>query len=63
MSDWIPVSERLPYENVAVLIALKNGDVTAGFFDEGEWYLLETCHCLENRVTHWIPFPPPPEAE
>jgi len=67
---WIPVSERLPEDGVAVLVAFtenpKDIDILtakyykhyAGFGGLDNWWNIEGWHT--GNVTHWIPLPEPP---
>ena len=54
MGEWIPVSERLPDEEVRVL-ATDGTDVFDSEYMSGNW---EWC----SDVTHWMPLPEPPEV-
>lgn len=64
MSDWIPVSERLPEEDEWVLVFSKRGrrpvhDSKLLYVDEDygpQWI-------CSHSVTHWMPLPEPPEHE
>ena len=97
MSDyWIPVTERLPENDVHVLLACKcgcgsyvcdgfhtekystpaqfyeeidldyNEDTDEYYFPEGWWEVIKnwddySCVAIEDKVTHWMPLPYPPE--
>ena len=63
-TKWIPVSERLPEEGVDVNVTLKDFSVTrAGFYSEGDWWLITEHGTLENYpiqyVVAWNPLPKP----
>ena len=53
---WIPVEERLPDENMYVLVAQKNGfyNVRLRRRDTGRW-------STGAAITHWMPLPPAPD--
>jgi hypothetical protein len=61
---WIPVTERLPDDNVPVALVAGRA-VAAGELYRGLWY--HTLPQLVSRqiagVTHWMPLPEPPEVE
>ena len=59
LTQWIPVSERLPENDVPVLgcFAGKPAVDTCVVF-EGEWW--QVGHKI--NVTHWMPLPLPPEG-
>ena len=54
MTEWIPVSERLPDEEVRVL-AYDGTSVFESEYMHGRWEWLAD-------VTHWLPMPNPPEV-
>ena len=65
---WIPVTERLPEKEKAVLLRFASGDMVVG-----DWYYEEegttsweshtddgwVTYC-EGKITHWMPLPEPP---
>jgi hypothetical protein len=53
MSEWIPVSERLPPEETRVL-AYDGTSVFESEYMHGRWEWLAD-------VTHWLPMPNPPQ--
>lgn len=60
-SKWISVKDRLPDDNESYLVCdLVTGEYLPdrGFFEDGEWHIFGD---PEFQVTHWMPFPPPPE--
>jgi hypothetical protein len=58
--QWVPVAERLPEPNEAVLVASKNR-VLMGFYDTDLQRIIVYCHDKVD-VTHWQPLPPLPEV-
>ena len=58
MSEWIPVSERLPEESRLVIV---EGGVAS--YLEGVWFTHTRCEAsiIQWEVTHWMPLPEPPE--
>ena len=63
---WIPVSERLPEDGVAVLVAGIGGFIDAAERENGCWYHTAPEHCTQewrHKVTHWMPLPEPPEVK
>ena len=73
MSEWISVKERLPEEDRQVLISCKNKAMFVAAFQQmyfsGEivWHvsgpLGANRKVATDRVTHWMPLPPPPGEE
>lgn len=62
---WIPVSERLPTEELAsVLVYTKDGGVSEGQYYPTIKSWKQFRWSVENAtVTHWMPLPKPPESE
>jgi hypothetical protein len=58
---WIPAADRLPDDELTVLIALKDSDepVWLGYHDADGWYSADGMPQKEN-VTHWAPMPEAP---
>ena len=57
---WIPVTERLPEKNTAVIAATDNGIVFQCLYAYDGWDLWEG---NEVNVTHWMPLPEPPKED
>ncbi len=60
MSDWTPVNEGLPDAETEVLVVVRPDMVEAAFWDSDCWRHL-SAHRLQGKVTHWMPYPNPPE--
>jgi len=58
MSDWISVEDRLPDDDVDVLI--HGGTFGVGYREDDTWYELLP---WTKSPTHWMPLPEPPVAE
>ena len=66
MSEWIPVTERLPGYGEDVLLSI-NGACSVGFCvqtnsNEAEWYYGGWYH-PEDDVDAWMPLPEPWKGE
>jgi len=70
--EWIPVSERLPEENDACLVALdvsvfgnKGKAVDMGYINKGVWHDAhsEAPFAEINPVTHWQELPQLPDSD
>jgi len=61
MSAWISADKLMPDTDSTVLIATENGEVEAGYDDGQDWRYLSGGK-VDSPVTHWMPFPEPPEG-
>ena len=59
MSEWISVKERLPEEDVVVILT-DHIDVGTGWFN-GKGWRTPFADIDEYRITHWMPLPEPPK--
>lgn len=61
---WISVEDRLPdrFKPVVVCREYEKGmpKVEQGYRDDGNWW--KVFGCRVKSVTHWMPFPEPPES-
>ena len=60
-SDWIPVGDSLPDDELEVLIHAPDcdPDVCVGYHDGDHW---RNVHAERVGVTHWMALPLPPKA-
>lgn len=69
MSDWIPVSERLPEEGKEVLFCDAYGNFMLAEYlevdedDYGKSYTAENDGCVMYDVVAWLPLPEPYKGE
>lgn len=64
IQQWIPVTERLPEEWVAVLVWSEYGfcEVAVYLGIPGKWRVTWNHAMLEvDSITHWMPLPEPPK--
>lgn len=59
-NGWILCSERMPDDNVWVLVSLDDNTVCEAIHMNGNWYCSEWI--LENEVLAWMPEPAPYKA-
>jgi hypothetical protein len=59
---WTPVDERLPDNDLLVLIAVNDDDTWTGYHINGAWRYSDGFPIEKERVTHWMPMPTPPVA-
>lgn len=60
---WVPVGERLPVDDIAVLFALRDrggDDVWIGWHDRELGWVCDNGP-MGERVTHWMPLPEAPK--
>lgn len=58
---WIPVGERLPDDNVAVMICLENNCIDIMYHEADRWHMdYNGIAYADDCVTHWRPLPEPP---
>lgn len=54
--DWIKVEDRLPEENVAVLLLSNKRGVAVGILDDGHWLINNASHVFFlSTFTYWMP--------
>lgn len=62
--NWIPVTEALPDDECAVLIAFADGDVYAGQMNAGKWRSLHGAVVYAaDAITHWAHMPEGPKDQ
>jgi len=61
MTTWNAVKDRLPDDEMTVLLALADGEVWPGFREAGKWYYV-SADPVGVEVWHWAEFPAPPSA-
>lgn len=60
MSEWILVKEKVPDNNMNVLVTTKEGYLEIGFYDQKEgWCLTFTGHLFLRDPIAWMPAPRP----
>ena len=63
MPQWIQVEERLPPDNVAVLVNHESFGLEMAFRQDGQWGISWTNHMHSGcAYTHWMQLPEPPAA-
>jgi hypothetical protein len=61
---WVPVGERLPEDNVAVLCCGDGIGAEMVWREHGKWHLsFVGTQIGPSTYTHWMPLPPGPEGE
>ena len=58
---WRSVEVEMPDSDTDVIVATEDRHVDAGFHD-GRLWRWATAQQIEVGVTHWMPFPEPPEV-
>ena len=60
--DWIKVEDRLPEENVVVLLLSNKRAVAVGILDDGHWLVNNESHVFRlSTFTYWMPIVLPKE--
>lgn len=59
---WISVADKLPDDDMTVLIADTENDVTLGFHDGDSGWRYCSAGLVGDPVTHWAEIPDPPNA-
>ena len=60
---WVPVGERFPPDNVAVLCWVDGCGAEMVWREKGQWFLSFAGYPIsDSTYTHWMPLPPGPEA-
>ena len=57
--EWMR-ADSLPDADINVIVAMADGEVCAGFYDGHDWRWIDAQR-ITIPVTHWAPFPKPPE--
>ena len=61
---WVPVGERLPPDNVAVLCWVDGCGAEMVWRENGQWFLSFAGYPIsDSTYTHWQPLPPGPEPK
>lgn len=61
---WIECADKMPVNNQGVVFFCTTHGVDGGWYDERQRAFLQgsgACGCSAADVTHWMPFPEPPE--
>ena len=68
MSNWIPITEKLPDKGTTVLVCDEKGIINvlhgvtcAGWEDDGGWWISDIID-NESRIVAWMPLPEPYEG-
>lgn len=61
MTTWTAVKDKLPDDEMTVLLALADGEVWPGFHEGTQWFYL-SADPVGVEVLHWAEFPAPPGA-
>lgn len=62
MSDhWTSVTDRLPDDEILVLLALSDEEVWPGFRDGDVWRYVDATPIESAMVTDWMDLPPAPK--
>lgn len=61
---WINIKDQKPNKNSKVIIYFRDGTMDISTFNEEfePWYT-NLFFYNKNKITHWMPLPPKPEAD
>lgn len=60
---WVDASSKLPDDDMTVLIADTENDVTLGFHDGDHGWRYCSAEKVGDPVTHWAELPKPPNVK
>ena len=60
VNDWISVKDRMPEENVPVLVWDSQGFAFIDIHESGKWRIGTPHYAV---ITHWMPLPEPPKED
>jgi ParB-like chromosome segregation protein Spo0J len=60
--EWIPVGEKLPDDEMLVLLGLNDDDTWTGFRSGDSWRYVDAMPIAVERVTHWAHMPKVPST-
>ena len=61
MTEWQPI-ETVPMDETEVIVYY-SGEVSIGWFTDGEWCYQDSYFSLLQEPTHWMPLPKPPSQD
>lgn len=61
--EWIPVEDRLPKEDRAVLICREGGAQDVGWYEENVWWTGFSHADIKSDIVAWQPLPKPYRRE
>lgn len=64
LPGWIPCNQQLPDADTTVMTLAPGSDepIWPGYLDGTGWYNVDGTAIDDSAVTHWMPFPEPPEG-
>ena len=67
VQEWISVKDRMPEQNIRVLVWMQDNEEEYTQIDTDRWSctMEQGYHWIRwgNNVTHWMPLPKPPKGE
>lgn len=63
--SWVPASEALPDSDITVMTYApeSNEPIWPAYHDGEQWFDLMGAPIDNERITHWMEFPDPPDVE